>query len=151
MTASAPIPRSVRPVSSAPPVKIDTVVSKGVQPVPPATLAQVGVKPRPIDPWTRAMMLAPNFHYAMLATVFGDQDMTLMRSMFVKPDVAVRGDVRRRSDPGPELHGLLGLGDRDAADGVVPHPDRGAAAVSRCPSFPVCSSVSAPLPADALS
>jgi hypothetical protein len=35
------------------------------------------------------MMLAPNFHYAMLATAFGDQDMTLMRTMFVKPDVAV--------------------------------------------------------------
>src|SRR4029077_8818302 len=89
VTASAPIPRSVRPVSSAPPVKIDTVVSKGAQPVPPATLAHVGVKPRAIDPWTRAMMLAPNFHYAMLATAFGDQDMTPMRSMFVKPDVAV--------------------------------------------------------------
>ena len=29
-------------------------------------------KPR-TDLWTRAMMLAPNFHYAMLATVFGDR------------------------------------------------------------------------------
>ena len=100
VTASAPIPRSIRPVPSAPPVKIDTVVSKGVQPVP-TNLAQVDVKPRAIDPWTRAMMLAPNFHYAMLATTFGDQDMTLMRSMFAKPDVAVV--VTFAEDPTPGL------------------------------------------------
>jgi uncharacterized protein YcbK (DUF882 family) len=108
VTASAPIPRSVRPVSSAPPVKIDTIVSKGAQPVPPAVLAQVGVKPRPIDPWTRAMMLAPNFHYAMLATVFGDQDMTLMRSMFVKPDIAVVVSFAEDPTPGMNCMGFSG-------------------------------------------
>jgi uncharacterized protein YcbK (DUF882 family) len=104
VTASAPIPRSVRPVSSAPPVKIDTVVSKGSQPVP-TNLAQVdvklGVRQRAIDPWTRAMMLAPNFHYAMLATTFGDRDMTLMRGVFAKPDVAVV--VSFGEDPTPGL------------------------------------------------
>jgi uncharacterized protein YcbK (DUF882 family) len=99
VTASAPIPRMVRPVSSAPPVKIDSVVAKGVQPVP-ANLAQVGLKPREIDPWTRAMMLAPNFHYAMLATTLGDQDMTLLRSMFVKPEVAVVVAFGEEATPG---------------------------------------------------
>jgi uncharacterized protein YcbK (DUF882 family) len=99
VTASAPIPRSVRPVWSAPPVKIDTVVSKGAQPVP-ANLTQVGVKPLADDPWTRAMMLAPNFHYAMLATAFGDQDMTLMRSLFVKPEVAMVMSFAEDPTPG---------------------------------------------------
>jgi len=99
VTASAPVLRSVRPVPSAPPIKIDTVVSKGAQPVP-ANLTQVGVKPRADDPWTRAMMLAPNFHYAMLATAFGDQDMTLMRSLFVKPDVAVIMSFAEDPTPG---------------------------------------------------
>ena len=108
VTASAPIPRSVRPVSSAPPVKIDTVVAKGAQPVPPATLAQVGVKQRPVDPWTRAVMLAPNFHYAMLATAFGDQDMTVMRSMFVKPDVAVVVSFAEDPTPGLNCMGFSG-------------------------------------------
>ncbi len=103
VTASAPIPRSIRPVPSAPPVKIDTVVSKGVQPRP-TNFAQLGVKPRPIDPWTRAMMLAPNFQYAMLATTLGDQDMTLMRTMFVKPGVAVL--VTFAEDPTPGLNCL---------------------------------------------
>ncbi|MBV9456511.1 MAG: ATP-binding protein, partial [Bradyrhizobium sp.] len=46
-------------------------------------------KQRAIDPWTRATMLAPNFHYAMLATTLGDQDMTLLSAMFVKPDSAL--------------------------------------------------------------
>jgi uncharacterized protein YcbK (DUF882 family) len=99
VTASAPIPRMVRPVSTTPPVKIDSVVSKGVQPVP-ANLANVGVKQRAIDPWTRAMMLAPNFHYAMLATTFGDQDMTLLRAMFAKPDVAVVVSFGEDATPG---------------------------------------------------
>jgi uncharacterized protein YcbK (DUF882 family) len=100
VTASAPIPRSVRPVPSAPPVKIDTVVSKGVQPVP-TNLTRVDVNQRAIDPWTRATMLAPNFHYAMLATMFGDRDMTLMRAMFAKPDVVVL--VTFAEDPTPGM------------------------------------------------
>ncbi len=99
VTASAPIPRMVRPVSTTPPVKIDSVVGKGVQPVP-TNLANVGVKQRAIDPWTRAMVLAPNFHYAMLATTFGDQDMTLLRAMFVKPEVAVVVSFGEDATPG---------------------------------------------------
>ncbi len=99
ITASAPIPRMVRPVSSTPPVKIDSVVLKGVQPVS-ANFANVDVKQRAIDPWTRAMVLAPNFHYAMLATTLGDQDMTLLRAMFVKPDVAVVVSFGDEATPG---------------------------------------------------
>ena len=72
---------------------------KGQQPVP-TNLAQVGVK-RTIDPWTRAAMLTPNFHYAMLATSFGEQDMTLLSMLFVKPDVAVV--VTFAEDPTPGL------------------------------------------------
>ena len=54
------------------------------------------------------MMLAPNFHYAMLATVFGDQDMTLMRSMFVKPDVAVVVSFAEDPTPGLNCMGFSG-------------------------------------------
>jgi uncharacterized protein YcbK (DUF882 family) len=99
VTASAPIPRSVRPVAAVAPVRIDSVIAKGPQPVP-TNVDQVGVR-RTIDPWTRATMLAPNFHYAMLATTFGEQDMTLLRGLFVKPDVAVV--VTFAEDPTPGL------------------------------------------------
>ncbi len=110
VTASAPMLRSIRPVPSAPPLKIDSVVAKGVQPVP-TSLAQIsvnGVKQRAIDPWTRAMMLAPNFHYAMLATTLGDQDMTLMRTLFVKPDLAVVMSFAEDPTPGLTCMGFSG-------------------------------------------
>jgi hypothetical protein len=41
------------------------------------------------DLWMRVVMLAPSASNAMLTTVLGDTDMTLMRAHFVKPQAAV--------------------------------------------------------------
>ena len=97
VTASAPMPRLVRPPPT--PSKVDQVIAKGPQPVP-TNLAQVSAKTT-LDPWTRAMMMAPNFHYAMLATAMGDQDMTLLRAQFVKPEAAIA--IAFTDEPTPGL------------------------------------------------
>jgi uncharacterized protein YcbK (DUF882 family) len=44
---------------------------------------------RDSDAWMRAMILSPSATRAMSATVMGDQDMTLMRVYYIKPDNAV--------------------------------------------------------------
>jgi hypothetical protein len=41
------------------------------------------------DLWMRVVMLAPSASNAMLTTVLGDTDMTLMRAHFVKPQAAI--------------------------------------------------------------
>jgi hypothetical protein len=41
------------------------------------------------DVWMRAMILAPSASTAMLSTVFGDTDLTVMRAHFVKPQSVV--------------------------------------------------------------
>jgi uncharacterized protein YcbK (DUF882 family) len=99
VAASAPIPRSIRPAAATTTVKVDSVVAKGPQPVP-TTLAQVSPK-QSTDPWLRAVMLAPNFHYAMLAKTYGEPDMTALRALFVKPDVTIT--MTFSNDPTPSL------------------------------------------------
>jgi uncharacterized protein YcbK (DUF882 family) len=99
VTVSAPIPRSVRPAPAAT-VKVDLVIAKGPQPVP-ANLAQVAAnRSAPTSPWIRAVLLAPNFHYAMLATAFGERDMSMLRALFVKPDTAVAMSFADEATPG---------------------------------------------------
>jgi uncharacterized protein YcbK (DUF882 family) len=94
VAASAPIPRSIRPVSAPrnamASTKIDLVVAKGPQGqgnlVATSTrLAASGSG----DTWTRMMILAPSASASMSTTVLGDVDMTLMRAYFVKPDAAL--------------------------------------------------------------
>ena len=46
-------------------------------------------------------MLTPNFHYAMLATSYGEPDMTALRALFVKPETTVT--VAFGDDPTPGL------------------------------------------------
>jgi hypothetical protein len=41
------------------------------------------------DLWLRAMVLAPSVSYSLSASILGDQDMTGLRTHFVKPDTAV--------------------------------------------------------------
>ena len=41
------------------------------------------------DIWMRVVMLAPSATNAMLTTVLGDTNMTMMRAYFVKPQAAV--------------------------------------------------------------
>jgi uncharacterized protein YcbK (DUF882 family) len=94
VTASAPIPRSIRP-ASAPRnpmavTSITSVVAKGPQGQESmvATSARIAASGGN-DSWMRVMMLAPSASTSMSATVLGDTDMTLMRVHFVKPQSAI--------------------------------------------------------------
>jgi uncharacterized protein YcbK (DUF882 family) len=91
VTASAPIPHSVRPSRNPVAVTtIDQVVAKGSQ-------GQVGLVATSTriaasglnDVWTRVMMLAPSATTSMSTTVLGDTDMTSMRWHFIKPQTTV--------------------------------------------------------------
>jgi uncharacterized protein YcbK (DUF882 family) len=94
VAASAPIPRSIRPVSAprnpAAATTIDTVVAKGPQGQGGvvATSSRLAAAASN-DAWMRMMILAPSASTSMNATVLGDTDMTLMRAHFVKPQTAV--------------------------------------------------------------
>ncbi len=91
VTASAPMPRSVRPASAARnPMAVNnitTVIAKGSQGVI-ATSARLASAAKGNDVWMRAMILAPSAT-SMSVAVMGDADLTLMRSYFVKPVTAV--------------------------------------------------------------
>jgi uncharacterized protein YcbK (DUF882 family) len=92
VTASAPIPRSVRPARNAmaPATEINTIAIKGVagkgDPFTTATRLSAG---KGSDIWLRIVMLAPSASRAMSVTVMGDSDMTAMRVFFVKPASSV--------------------------------------------------------------
>jgi uncharacterized protein YcbK (DUF882 family) len=94
VTASAPIPRSVRPSLAArnptAATTIDQVVAKGPQGQGSvvATSTRLAAS-NGNDVWMRMMILAPSASMSMSATVLGDTDMTLMRAHFVKPQSAI--------------------------------------------------------------
>jgi hypothetical protein len=92
VAASAPIPRTARPMRNAavPATEINTVVAKGTQgqgSVISTSTRLAAAKGN--DVWMRVVMLAPSASNAMSTTVLGDTDMTLMRRYFVKPQVAI--------------------------------------------------------------
>jgi hypothetical protein len=92
VAASAPIPRSGRPVSrnSMAVASIDQVVTKGAQGQAGAITTSrriAGAKGNEI--WMRVMMLAPSASTSMSVTVLGDTDMTLLSAHFVKPQAAI--------------------------------------------------------------
>jgi uncharacterized protein YcbK (DUF882 family) len=92
VAASAPIPRSGRPVSRNPMAvaSIDQVVAKGAQGQTGAITTSrriAGAKGNEI--WMRVMMLAPSASTSMSVTVLGDTDMTLLSAHFVKPQAAI--------------------------------------------------------------
>ena len=72
--------------------EVTTVVAKGPQSqanvVATATRLTAAAS-RDNDVWMRAMILAPSASTAMLSTVFGDTDLTVMRAHFVKPQSVV--------------------------------------------------------------
>ncbi|MBR0697990.1 DUF882 domain-containing protein [Bradyrhizobium lablabi] len=92
VTASAPIPRNVRPTrnAAAAATEINTVVPKGAQQGPSivTTSARIAAA-KGNDVWMRVVMLAPSASGGMLTTVLGDADLSLMRAHFVKPQTAV--------------------------------------------------------------
>jgi uncharacterized protein YcbK (DUF882 family) len=98
VTASAPMPRSIRPSSasrnSTASTTIDTVAAKGPQEGPQGQASVIATSTRIAaakgnDVWMRMMILAPSASNSMSATVLGDSDLTLMRAHFTKPQVAV--------------------------------------------------------------
>ena len=95
VAATASIP-SIRPASPArnpmAVTGVTSVVAKGAQ-GQSATVSTsrrlAAAATRDGDAWMRAMILSPSASRTMSATVLGDQDMTLMRVYFIKPDKAV--------------------------------------------------------------
>jgi len=95
VTASAPIPRIIRPASPArSPMAVNnitTVVAKAPpgKGVAVANATRIAAR-KPNDVWMRAMIVAQSASNSMSMTTLGDAaDMTLMRSYFVKPQAAV--------------------------------------------------------------
>ncbi|MES5485089.1 DUF882 domain-containing protein [Bradyrhizobium sp. INPA03-11B] len=91
VAATAPIPRNVRPTrnAAAPSTEINTVVAKGAPGQGVITTSARISAAKGNDVWMRVVMLAPSASNAMLTTVLGDTDMSLMRAHFVKPQAAV--------------------------------------------------------------
>ncbi|TWB90498.1 uncharacterized protein YcbK (DUF882 family) [Bradyrhizobium macuxiense] len=91
VAATAPIPRNVRPTrnAAAPATEINTVVAKGAPSQGVITTSARISAAKGNDVWMRVVMLAPSASNAMLTTVLGDTDMSLMRAHFVKPQAAV--------------------------------------------------------------
>ena len=92
VAASAPIPRSVKPVrnAAAAATEINTVVAKGSQDQGSVISTSNRLSAaKGNEVWMRVVMLAPSASNAMSTTVLGDTDMTLMRSYFVKPPAAI--------------------------------------------------------------
>jgi uncharacterized protein YcbK (DUF882 family) len=97
VAASAPVPRSTRPVRIATAATtIDQVVAKGPQGQNPqgqgsviSTSARISAASNTNDVWLRVMMLAPSASTSMSATVLGDADMSLMSAHFQKPATTI--------------------------------------------------------------
>jgi len=92
VAASAPIPRSPRPAALAAHPMSDLKAD------PTTAIAKAGgaiarlVRVAPAETggvWLRAMILAPSASTSLSAAVLGDQDMTVLRAHFAKPDTAV--------------------------------------------------------------
>jgi hypothetical protein len=123
IVASAPIPRSARPTSAATnPMAVNsitTVVSKRaqgqrqvVQGSVVTTSARLTSASRDNDIWLRAMILARSAA-SMTSTVFGESDMTILRSHFAKPQATVA--MAFAEDPQPGL-----VCDQFSGQAVVP-------------------------------
>jgi hypothetical protein len=103
VAASAPIPRSARPVlqardNSVPATGIDTVAAKGVRGEDGQVSNSARIAAANTDgTWLRIIMLAPSVGASMQVTVLGDTDLTMMRTFFVKPASVI--DIGFSNDP----------------------------------------------------
>jgi Bacterial protein of unknown function (DUF882) len=104
VTASAPIPRNVRPATpsrnSMAVNDVTTVIAKSDGGMI-ATSARLASSKGNSEVWMRVMMLAPSASRSMSVTVFGDSDLTLLRHHFVKPQAMVA--MTFSDDPTPGL------------------------------------------------
>jgi hypothetical protein len=104
VAASAPLPRSVRPVRNAmaAATSIDQVVAKGQQGPASAVASLTRIAAATGDSvWMRVMMLAPSASTSMSTTVLGDTDMIQMRVHFVKPQAIVAMGFSNDPEMGP--------------------------------------------------
>ncbi len=60
------------------------------------------------DPWLRAMILAPRLYGSMTATLYGDRDLTELRSLMDKPAAAVAMSFARDPYPGIRPYSFSG-------------------------------------------
>jgi uncharacterized protein YcbK (DUF882 family) len=93
VAASAPIPRGSRIASLAPMsgADVNTAEASIARTRQGATAAVVRTKTtdQSHSIWMRAMILAPSASTSLSASILGDQDMTVMRVHFAKPNAAV--------------------------------------------------------------
>lgn len=91
VAAGAPIPRGTRVASLAPNPMSGAEINAAGAPAAKqgATLVRTKSTDRTNDIWLRAMILAPSASTSMVASILGDQDMTVMRVHFTKPNAAV--------------------------------------------------------------
>jgi uncharacterized protein YcbK (DUF882 family) len=118
VAASAPIPRSARPASAARnPMAVNnvtTVIAKSpqgqrqsVQGGIVTTSARLTAASRDNDIWLRAMILARSAA-SMTSTVFGESDMTILRSHFAKPQATVAMAFSEDLQQGPACDQFAG-------------------------------------------
>jgi uncharacterized protein YcbK (DUF882 family) len=94
VAASAPIPRSPRVASLAPnpmsgaDIGANATLGKTRQGAI-AMVTRIKQASQTNDIWLRAMILAPSASTSLSTSILGDQDMTVMRTHFVKPNAAV--------------------------------------------------------------
>ncbi|MBC7581079.1 MAG: ATP-binding protein, partial [Tardiphaga sp.] len=94
VTASASIPRGIRPMAVARnPMAVNnitTVVGKNTPGRAITISTRLAAAPMPDNNvWMRAMIIAPSASTSMSSTVLGDSDLTVMRDHFVKPQTVV--------------------------------------------------------------
>ncbi|MGD9839647.1 MAG: DUF882 domain-containing protein [Afipia sp.] len=88
VAASAPLPRSPRVAALASNPMSGADASGGGKTGAVTTARRVR-QASMNDLWLRAMVLAPSVSYSLSASILGDQDMTVLRTHFVKPDTAL--------------------------------------------------------------
>ncbi|UTD26318.1 DUF882 domain-containing protein [Bradyrhizobium sp. WD16] len=91
VTASAPMPRLHAPLPARHAgAEITTIVTKGQQGRSATITTASRIAPANMNTaWMRAMIMTPSISTGMLAVSFGDQDMTTMRHLFIKPTSTV--------------------------------------------------------------
>ncbi len=96
VAASAPVPRGNSRVAALAPnpmsgaeIKVNDAAIGKTRQGPIATSARIKQASQTNDIWMRAMILAPSASTSLSVSSLGDQDMTVMRVHFVKPNTAV--------------------------------------------------------------
>ncbi len=84
-----------------------------------ATVVRTKATDQTNDIWLRAMILAPSASTSLSASILGDQDMTVMRVHFAKPNAAVAMTFSEDPQMGHRLREIHRLGDHDAVDDAV--------------------------------